>query len=728
MTKNVQIKIRNEENEFDNLYPKTKIELVEGLGTVLNEKVDQVTGKGLSTEDYTTTEKNKLVGVANNANNYVHPTTSGNHHVPTGGTSGDLLGYAGSSGTASWRKLIAADIPTLSLEKISDSGTAASRNIGTAAGDVPVLDSNGKLDTGVLPALAITDTFVVANQTAMLALTAEVGDVAVRTDQSKSYILRAMPASTLANWQELLSPDSPVQSVAGKAGAVTLVKGDVGLGSVENYGIASKTEAEAGTATNKYMNPLRVKEAIIAQTANLGGGDMLKTVYDANNNGKVDVADLADSVPWTGVTGKPSTYTPSAHTHTGTEVSAATTSARGTVQLSTAINSTSTTLASTPSSVKQAYDLANGKSKIVVSATTPPADTNVWFQEIQEVLLLAKNILQKHWDGTKWDELHPVTKATNVFTQDGKSIEQKFDEHQANIATQTVLGHVKVGSRLSIDANGVLSADIQTTDISEKIDKSILSTTGDIMYASAPNTPTRLAKGNDGQILTVSGGLPTWSNAGTKIVSGTYTGNGAATRTINVGFDPKAVFIHDIGNSLVYNVLSTNGSIQLQGGSAAFLRRTNTRLVAGGFQIASADNSNSNTASFEYTAVGQEGKMFIIIDKTTNKIVQTIDKNYGIQVSSNELLQEITEETLINKIKSAYGYSLVFDKNYNVMDITITKTIEQRNQEIEQLPKEPTAEERLQALEDLMLFNLGLQRGAYNVCLFIKYVGDGSIN
>lgn len=38
-------------------------------------KVDKVTGKGLSTEDYTTAEKQKLANVAENANNYTHPDT-----------------------------------------------------------------------------------------------------------------------------------------------------------------------------------------------------------------------------------------------------------------------------------------------------------------------------------------------------------------------------------------------------------------------------------------------------------------------------------------------------------------------------------------------------------------------------------------------------------------------------------------------------------------------------
>ncbi|WP_339245319.1 hypothetical protein [Paenibacillus sp. FSL F4-0243] len=35
-------------------------------------------------------------------------------------------------------------------------------------------------------------------------------------------------------------------------------------------------------------------------------GDMLKSIYDTNNDGKVDYAANADAVPWSGVAGKPS--------------------------------------------------------------------------------------------------------------------------------------------------------------------------------------------------------------------------------------------------------------------------------------------------------------------------------------------------------------------------------------------------------------------------------------
>ncbi len=141
--------------------------------------------------------------------------------------------------------LTASDIPTLTLSKISDVGTVAAKNTGTAAGTIPILDTNGKLDSAVLPAIAITDTFVVATQAAMLALTAQVGDIAVRTDLNKSYILRVTPANTLASWQELLTPIDTVTSVAGKTGVVTLSPSDVGLANVTNE---SKTTMFTNTA------------------------------------------------------------------------------------------------------------------------------------------------------------------------------------------------------------------------------------------------------------------------------------------------------------------------------------------------------------------------------------------------------------------------------------------------------------------------------------------------
>lgn len=145
---------------------------------------------------------------------------------------------------------------TLSTTDIGGLGTAASKDTGTTSGTIPILGANGKLNTSVLPALAISDTFVVATEVAMLALTAEVGDIAIRTDLNKSFILKADGASTLANWQELLTPTDAVTSVAGKTGVVTLVKADVGLGNVDNTSDADKPISTATAAALAEKAPL----------------------------------------------------------------------------------------------------------------------------------------------------------------------------------------------------------------------------------------------------------------------------------------------------------------------------------------------------------------------------------------------------------------------------------------------------------------------------------------
>lgn len=103
----------------------------------------------------------------------------------------------------------------------------ASIVLGTSSGNVPTLDSGGKLPESTIPAVAISDTFEVATQAAMLALTAQVGDVAIRSDENKSYILKASPATTLSNWIWLRTPTDAVLSFNSRTGAITLSKADV---------------------------------------------------------------------------------------------------------------------------------------------------------------------------------------------------------------------------------------------------------------------------------------------------------------------------------------------------------------------------------------------------------------------------------------------------------------------------------------------------------------------
>lgn len=71
---------------------------IAGLSAALAGKIDVESGKGLSTNDYTTAEKQKLAGIAENANNYAHPAThpasmiTGLAIVATSGDYADLSG------------------------------------------------------------------------------------------------------------------------------------------------------------------------------------------------------------------------------------------------------------------------------------------------------------------------------------------------------------------------------------------------------------------------------------------------------------------------------------------------------------------------------------------------------------------------------------------------------------------------------------------------------------
>lgn len=77
----------------------------------------------------------------------------------------------------------------------------------------------------------------------------------------------------------------------------------------------TNTSQVNGVTLTDVLNALRV-------TVGDGSGDMVRAVYDTDNDGKVDVANVADSAPWAGITGKPTLFPaqPYTHGHTVSEV------------------------------------------------------------------------------------------------------------------------------------------------------------------------------------------------------------------------------------------------------------------------------------------------------------------------------------------------------------------------------------------------------------------------
>jgi phage-related tail fiber protein len=125
--------------------------------------------------------------------------------------------------------LAASDIPDLTLAKITDAGTAAAADLGTAQGNVPVVGADGKLDSSVLPDLPDGhDTFAVADADGLVTLTtAGVGDTAITQDTGDMYRLVDTDPTVAANWKKVTNASDGVTSWAGRTGAVVPVTADV---------------------------------------------------------------------------------------------------------------------------------------------------------------------------------------------------------------------------------------------------------------------------------------------------------------------------------------------------------------------------------------------------------------------------------------------------------------------------------------------------------------------
>ena len=86
--------------------------------------------------------------------------------------------------------------------------------------------------------------------------------------------------------------------------------------------------------------------------------------------------------------------------------------------------------------------------------------------------------------------------------------------------------------------------------IASVINNTLTSTTGDIIYASAANTPARLGIGTTGQVLNVAGGVPAWATpaAGgmTAIASGSLTGASVSLTSISQSYKDLVLVMRNV--------------------------------------------------------------------------------------------------------------------------------------------------------------------------------------
>lgn len=108
----------------------------------------------------------------------------------------------------------ATDIISRFMRYRPDTVNAVSADEKGQPGGVATLDSTtGKLPEDQIPALAVTETVSVASEENMLALEAQIGDIAIRTDVNKTYILSQSDPTILSNWLEVLAPGGSLSTL-----------------------------------------------------------------------------------------------------------------------------------------------------------------------------------------------------------------------------------------------------------------------------------------------------------------------------------------------------------------------------------------------------------------------------------------------------------------------------------------------------------------------------------
>ena len=179
-------------------------------------------------------------------------------------------------------------------------GTVASKDFGLAEGQIPILGAEGKLNPTVIPALALTDTYTVADEAAMIALDAQPGDIAIRLDVNATFILKTAPANVVENWTQLLTPHSEVQSVNGLKGDVVLTPAIIGAEAAfakktafnKDFGTTEGTVAQGNHIHAEYENQNAYSNIKIGETVVAAGSatDTFEYAASGNTNLVVDAA------------------------------------------------------------------------------------------------------------------------------------------------------------------------------------------------------------------------------------------------------------------------------------------------------------------------------------------------------------------------------------------------------------------------------------------------------
>jgi hypothetical protein len=181
-----------------------------------------------------------------------------------------------------------------------------------------------QLDTGLATKAALSHSHALADVTGLQgALDGKLGATANAVSASKLATARSITlagdlsgsvsfdGSANVTITAAVVDDSHAHVIANVDGLQLALDAKAPLASPALTGTPNAPTAISGTNTTQVATTAFVQQAIV----DFGPGDMLKAAYDANNDGKVDAAEVADAAPWAGITGKPTSFTPASHSH-----------------------------------------------------------------------------------------------------------------------------------------------------------------------------------------------------------------------------------------------------------------------------------------------------------------------------------------------------------------------------------------------------------------------------
>ncbi|MFW9600963.1 MAG: hypothetical protein ACMV1B_01450, partial [Prevotella sp.] len=289
----------------------------------------------------------KLTGIADNANNYVHPTGAGNSHIPASGTNVNRFLKSGTNDTYSWSLLSKTDVGLSNVDNTSDANKPLSTAMVNAllvklntsavgvAGGVAGLDANALVPSNQLPlaSSAVSGVVKLPTDTVNSITANSVSSTANRTYQ----IQRNTNGGLVVNipWTDTVYTHPTSGVTTGSYTKVTVDNnGHVISGSnpttVQGYGITNAVRSGVTSSGS------------LTDTGNaiyLGwNGTHLVLSVDSTFYSSTWPISISGTAPWSGISGKPTSLsgygitdaTPSSHIgSTGSSHGVATTLANG---------------------------------------------------------------------------------------------------------------------------------------------------------------------------------------------------------------------------------------------------------------------------------------------------------------------------------------------------------------------------------------------------------------